>query len=112
MSDDLCFATIEEMGDRLARRELSPVELTKAVLARIEQHNEEMRAYITVTREVALEQARQAEREIREGNRRGPMHGIPIALKDNVVTAGIRTSCASQVNPDWVPDEDATVYTM
>jgi Asp-tRNA(Asn)/Glu-tRNA(Gln) amidotransferase A subunit family amidase len=111
MSDDLCVATIEETGERLARRELSPVELTEAVLARIEQHDEEMRAYITVTREVALEQARQAEREIREGNRRGPMHGIPIALKDNVVTAGIRTSCASQVNPDWVPDEDATVYT-
>ncbi|MDQ3548854.1 MAG: amidase [Chloroflexota bacterium] len=111
MGDDLCFATIEELGDRLARWELSPVELTEAVLTRIEQHNDEMRAYITVTREVALEQARQAEREMRAGKRRGPMHGIPIALKDNVATASIRTSCASMVDPEWVPDEDATVYT-
>ena len=111
MSDELCFATIEELGNRLARRELSPVELTEAVLARIERHNEEMRAYITITRDVALEQARQAEHELRDGNRRTPMHGIPIALKDNVATAGIRTSCASMVNPDWVPDEDAAVYT-
>ncbi len=110
MSDDICFATIEELGDRLARRDVSPVELTEAVLRRIERHNDTMRAYITVTGDVALEQARQAEREIRDGNRRGPMHGIPVALKDNVATAGIRTSCASQVNPDWVPDEDAAVY--
>jgi aspartyl-tRNA(Asn)/glutamyl-tRNA(Gln) amidotransferase subunit A len=111
MSDDLCFATIQETCQRLAQRELSPVELTETVLARIEQHNEQMRAYITITRETALDQARQAERELRDGVERGPLHGIPIALKDNVATAGIRTSCASQVNPDWVPGEDATVYT-
>ena len=111
MSDDLCFATIGELADRLARRDLSPVELTEAVLSRIERHNDEMRAYITITREVALEQASQAERELRDGRRRGPMHGIPIALKDNVATAGIRTSCASLVNPDWVPETDAAVYT-
>lgn len=111
MSDDLCFATIEALAERLANRDVSPVEVTEAVLSRTEQHNDQMRAYITITGDIALEQARQAERELLDGNRRGPMHGIPIALKDNVATAGIRTSCASQVNPDWVPDEDAAVYT-
>lgn len=70
-----------------------------------------MRIYISILRDVALAQARQAEREILAGDYRGPMHGIPIALKDNVATKGIRTSCASMVNPDWVPDSDATVYT-
>ncbi|MEZ4522427.1 MAG: amidase [Thermomicrobiales bacterium] len=84
--------------------------MTGAVLDRAERHNDEMRVYITIVRDVALEQARQAEREILDGGYRGPMHGIPIALKDNVETQGIRTSCASLVDPDWVPNSDATVY--
>jgi aspartyl-tRNA(Asn)/glutamyl-tRNA(Gln) amidotransferase subunit A len=107
---ELCFASIDDLSQQLATRDVSPVEVTEALLNRIERHNEEMRVYITVTRDVALEQARQAEREIQSGNYRGPLHGIPVSLKDNVATAGIRTSCASLVAPDWVPDEDATVY--
>ena len=107
---DLCFASIVDLQPRLQAGELSPVELTEAVLQRVERHNEEMRVYISVVRDVALAQARQAEEELRAGQMRGPLHGIPIALKDNVATKGIRTSCASMVNPYWVPDEDATVY--
>jgi Asp-tRNA(Asn)/Glu-tRNA(Gln) amidotransferase A subunit family amidase len=107
---ELCFASITELGPRLARRDLSPVELTEAVLGRIERHDATMHAYITVTRDVALAQARQAEREIQSGSYRGPLHGIPIALKDNIATKGIRTSCASMVAPDWMPDHDATAY--
>ena len=107
---DLCFASIEDLQPELKSGSLSPVELTEAVLQRIERHNDDMRVYISVLRDVALSQARQAETEIRRGSYRGPMHGIPIALKDNVATNGIRTSCGSTVDPDWIPDTDATVY--
>jgi aspartyl-tRNA(Asn)/glutamyl-tRNA(Gln) amidotransferase subunit A len=107
---DLCFASIVDLQPRLEAGDLSPVELTEAVLQRIERHNDEMRIYISVLREVALGQARQAEEELRAGENRGPLHGIPIGLKDNVATKGIRTSCASLVNPDWLPDGDAAVY--
>jgi aspartyl-tRNA(Asn)/glutamyl-tRNA(Gln) amidotransferase subunit A len=107
---DLCFATITELGPRLARRDISPVEVLEAVLRRVEPHNDAMHVFITITRDVALAQARQAEREIQSGDYKGPLHGIPIALKDNIATKGIRTSCASLVEPDWMPDHDATAY--
>lgn len=110
-SADLCFATISDLSTQLRTRALSPVELTEAVLSRIEQHDETMKVYITVTAEEARAQARQAEQEIQRGQYRGPLHGVTVSLKDNIITKGIRTSCASMVNPDWVPDEDATVYT-
>lgn len=115
MTDDrersLCFASITEIADLLAARSVSPVEVTEAVLRRIEQHDGRMRSYITVTGDLALEQAREAERELLAGEARGRLHGVPVALKDNIATAGIRTSCGSTVNPDWVPEEDAHVYT-
>lgn len=107
---ELCFMSISDLSVKLRDREISPVEVAEAMLERIEQHNDEMRAYITVTRDEALNQARQAEKEILEGNYRGPLHGITVSLKDNIATKGIRTSCASMVATDWVPDEDATVY--
>ncbi len=108
---ELCFMDIATLGTRLAAREVSPVEVTAAVLDRAERHNEAMHVFITITRDLALAQARAAEREIREGTYRGPLHGVPMSLKDNIATRGIRTSCASMVAPDWVSDEDATVYT-
>src|SRR5688572_15537799 len=108
---DLCFMRIADLGKLLAAGELSPVEVASAVLERSERYNDELHAYITITREVALAQAREPEREIRAGNDRRPLTGVPISLKDNIATAGIRTSCASAVAPDWVPDTDATVYT-
>jgi aspartyl-tRNA(Asn)/glutamyl-tRNA(Gln) amidotransferase subunit A len=107
---DICFMSIADLGRRLAAQELSPVEVASAVLDRSERYNDELHAYITITREVALAQAREAEREIRAGNHRGPLHGVPISLKDNIATAGIRTSCASAMAPALVPDTDATVY--
>jgi Asp-tRNA(Asn)/Glu-tRNA(Gln) amidotransferase A subunit family amidase len=107
---DLCYASISELSERIRTRQLSPVELTEAVLDRIARYDEALRVYITVTAELAREQARAAEREIAAGRYRGPLHGIPLSLKDNIETQGIRTSCASLVNPDWVPERDATVY--
>jgi aspartyl-tRNA(Asn)/glutamyl-tRNA(Gln) amidotransferase subunit A len=101
--------SIVETSELLRKRELSPVELTKECLAQIEKLNSTLNAFITVTAESALEQARTAEDEIGWGHWRGPLHGIPLALKDLIDTAGIRTTAASAVFKDRIPAEDAEV---
>jgi aspartyl-tRNA(Asn)/glutamyl-tRNA(Gln) amidotransferase subunit A len=116
MSDTgLAFASIGEVGKLFRSRKLSPVELTKLMLSRIERLNPKLNAYITVTAELALAQARKAEAELfaprgRQGRRdRGPLHGVPISLKDNIHTAGIRTTAGSKILRDFIPKEDAVV---
>ena len=106
------LATIVEASAALRARKLSPVELTRACLDRIERLNPRLNAFITVTAESALQEARAAEQEIARSNYRGPLHGIPIALKDIVDTAGVRTTAASAVFADRVPQEDARVVTL
>jgi aspartyl-tRNA(Asn)/glutamyl-tRNA(Gln) amidotransferase subunit A len=112
---DLAFASIEEIGRLFRKRKLSPVELTKRMLARIEQLNPKLNAYLTVTAEAALVQAKKAEAELyaprgRKGHRdRGPLHGVPISLKDNIYTKDIRTTAGSKILKDFVPNEDADV---
>jgi len=112
---DLAFASIEEVAKLFRKRKLSPVELTKLMLARIERLNPELNAYITVTAELALAQAKKAESELfaprgRKGHRdRGPLHGIPISFKDNICTKDIRTTAGSKILGDFIPKEDATV---
>ena len=112
---DVAFASIEEIARLFRKRKLSPVELTKLILTRIDQLNPKLNAYITVTSELALAQAQKAETELfaprgRKGYRdRGPLHGIPISLKDNIYTAGIRTTAGSKILKDFVPKEDAAV---
>ena len=101
--------TIVEFAPRLRRKEISPVEVTRACLDRIEKLNPVLNAFITVTAESALEEARAAEIEISRGEWRGPLHGIPIALKDLIDTAGTRTTAASALFQDRVPTEDAEV---
>jgi aspartyl-tRNA(Asn)/glutamyl-tRNA(Gln) amidotransferase subunit A len=93
----------------LRRKAVSPVELTQACIARIERLNPALNAFITVTAEQALQQARETEAEIQRGHWRGPLHGIPLALKDLIDTAGIRTTAASAVFKDRIPTEDAEV---
>ena len=110
-SADLTDLTIEEASRRIAARQLTPLDLTRAYLERIERLNPRVNAYITVTAEAALEQARALGAELAAGRSRGPLHGIPIALKDNIDTAGIRTTAASAVYADRVPAEDAPVVT-
>jgi aspartyl-tRNA(Asn)/glutamyl-tRNA(Gln) amidotransferase subunit A len=105
--DELTNLSIDEASARIAARELSPVDLTRAYLERIERIDKKINAYITVTAEQALTQARALEAELAAGKRRGPLHGIPLALKDNMDTAGIRTTAASAVYEDRVPTEDA-----
>src|SRR5690349_20977435 len=112
---ELAFASIEEVGKLFRNRELSPVELVKLMLDRIERLNPKLNAYITVTAELALAQAKKAEAELfsprgRKGHRdRGPLHGIPLSLKDNIFTAGIRTTAGSKILQDFIPKEDAAV---
>jgi aspartyl-tRNA(Asn)/glutamyl-tRNA(Gln) amidotransferase subunit A len=98
-----------ETGELLRNRELSPVELTKNCLEQIEKLNPTLNAFITVTAELALTQAHEAEAEILGGRWRGPLHGIPLAMKDIIDTAGIRTTAASALFKDRVPTEDAEV---
>jgi aspartyl-tRNA(Asn)/glutamyl-tRNA(Gln) amidotransferase subunit A len=103
------LGTITELAPRLRRKEVSPVELTRDCLDRIEKLNPALNAFITVTAETALEEARLAEAEIAHGDWRGPLHGIPIALKDLIDTAGVRTTAASALYRNRVPSEDAEV---
>jgi aspartyl-tRNA(Asn)/glutamyl-tRNA(Gln) amidotransferase subunit A len=111
--DSLSFATIEELGGLLAKRKISPVELTEHFLRRIERYNPQLNAYLTVTVQHALAAARRAEKELsRRGGPAGkhrPLLGIPISLKDNIRTRGIRTTAGSKVLRAFVPTEDATV---
>jgi aspartyl-tRNA(Asn)/glutamyl-tRNA(Gln) amidotransferase subunit A len=100
---------IVEIAPRLRRKEISPVELTRACLDRIEKLNPALNAFITVTAESALAEARAAEDEITRGQWRGPLHGIPVALKDLIDTAGVRSTAASKVFENRVPKEDAEV---
>ncbi len=101
--------TIVELTPRLRRKEISPVDLTRACLERIEKVNPTLNAFITVTADSALAEARAAETEIARGEWRGPLHGIPIALKDLIDTAGTRTTAASALYRDRIPTEDAEV---
>ncbi|MCH7653946.1 MAG: aspartyl/glutamyl-tRNA amidotransferase subunit A [Chloroflexi bacterium] len=105
---DLHFLTINEASALIKDGELSPVELTQAFLDRIATLDESLQAYITVLSDSALAEARDAEAEIQRGGYRGPLHGIPIALKDLYDTKGVLTTASSRVMADRVPDEDAT----
>ena len=101
--------SIAEASDLLRRKQISPVELTTSCLARIEQLNPTINAFITVMHDSALAQAHEAEHEIHAGNWRGPLHGIPIGLKDLIDTAGVKTTCGSALFAERVPTEDAEI---
>ena len=105
---ELHYLTIHQAADLIRKRELSPVELTRACLERIEQTDDRLHSFILLMADDALRQARVAESEILSGNYRGSMHGIPFALKDLYDTAGVRTTSGSRVDIDRIPSEDAT----
>lgn len=106
---DVTSMDIQNASKELRKKRISPVELTKACLARIERLNPILNAFITVTADSALASAQNAEAEIQRGRWRGPLHGIPIALKDLLDTAGVRTTAASGVFKDRIPVQDAEV---
>lgn len=107
---DLSFLTIAQASARIQAGEISPVELTRAVLARIERVDPLLNSFITVTADIALDQARKAEEAIQRGEYLGPLHGIPVTLKDLVATAGVLTTGGTGALADWVPKEDAEVW--
>ena len=100
-----------EQSRLIHSKSLSPVELVRSCLARIERFNPLLRAYITGCADAALAAAGEAESEIMAGRSRGPLHGLPFGVKDQLYTAGIRTTLGSKVLADHVPDHDATVIT-
>ncbi len=107
--DALTRLSLAEAAEQIRRRALSPVELTRAYLDRIHRLDGSLHCYLTVLQTEATAAAEAAEREIGQGRYRGPLHGIPVALKDLVMTRGIRTTCGSRILREWVPEADATV---
>jgi len=110
--ESLAFATIEELAELLAKRKISAVELTELFLRRIERQNPALNAFLTVTAERAVAEARRAEKQLlRRSSRRQdfPLLGIPITLKDNIWTRGIRSTAGSKILRDFIPSEDSTV---
>ena len=107
--EDVPFLSTAELSDLIRRREVSPVEVTESYLERIDALNFQFNSYITVCRQEALQSAREAEQAISQGNYLGPMHGVPVAVKDQIWTKGIRTTVGSRLMADFFPEEDATV---
>ena len=101
--------TLEDAAIAVRSRRVSPAELTEACLARIEAVEPRLNAFVTVTADLARAQAREAGDEIAAGRYRGPLHGIPVAVKDLFATKGIRTTAGSRILAEWIPDDDATV---
>jgi aspartyl-tRNA(Asn)/glutamyl-tRNA(Gln) amidotransferase subunit A len=106
--NDLSYLSIAEAAAGLRHKEFSPVEITEACLQRIHALDGKLHSFITLTADLALSRAKQAEQELQSGKDRGPLHGIPIALKDLYATKNIRTTCHSAVLENWLPDHDAT----
>jgi aspartyl-tRNA(Asn)/glutamyl-tRNA(Gln) amidotransferase subunit A len=107
--EDLASLSLAQAAERIASKKVTSLELTEACLSRIEAYNPKLNAFITVMKAQAIERAKAMDAELRAGKRRGSLHGIPLALKDNIDTAGIRTTAASAVFDDRIPKEDATV---
>lgn len=109
IKSDIPFLSATDLGILIKSKELSPVEAVTAYLDRIQEINPKLNAYITVCGDRALDQAKQAEQEINNGNYLGPLHGVPVAVKDQIHSAGIVTTDASKIRSDFVPQENATV---
>jgi Asp-tRNA(Asn)/Glu-tRNA(Gln) amidotransferase A subunit family amidase len=108
-SEQLCWTPARELAQMVRRKEVSPVEVVDAFLARIERLNPRINAYVTVTAEGARAAAREAEAAVRRGDTLGPLHGVPYSLKDLTPTRGIRTTMGSRIFEDHVPGEDAAL---
>jgi aspartyl-tRNA(Asn)/glutamyl-tRNA(Gln) amidotransferase subunit A len=105
----LALTSLEEIAAQIETKRISPVEVTQALLERIDRIGGQLNAYLTVTAEAALASARTAEAEIASGSYRGRLHGVPVGIKDLFATKGVRTTAGSKILSNWVPDYDATV---
>jgi aspartyl-tRNA(Asn)/glutamyl-tRNA(Gln) amidotransferase subunit A len=109
--DAIAYASIAELGRRYRAKEVSPVEVVGALLARIERLDGTLHAFVTLTRERALAEARAAETALQRGDAGSPLLGVPMGYKDIYCTRGVRTTGGSALLADWVPDVDATTVT-
>lgn len=108
-NNDVCYMSTVEMVEAIKTKRLSPVEIMNATLSRIEQLNPRFNAYCTLVPEMAMRQAREAEAKVMKREDLGPLHGVPIAVKDTMLTKGIRTTFGSRVYEHFVPDEDTII---
>ena len=108
-NESLAFKSVAEQARLIERREISPVDLVRLYLARIERWDHVLHSWITVCGEQALKKAKKAEADIAAGNYLGPLHGIPYGVKDQIMTKGVPTTMGSVIEKDFGSDEDATV---
>ena len=108
-NDELCFMPATEMAAAIREKRLSPVEAVDAILDRIEEINPRINAYVTLTAAAARNAARAAEDAVAKGKASGPLHGVPVSIKDLVFTRGIRTTFGSKLYEDFIPDEDCAL---
>jgi len=106
---ELTSLTVRELGARFCRRDIGPVDVARAYLTRIEALDGDVRAYLTVTRDQALAQAAASEARFRDGTARGPLDGVPVALKDLFCTRGVRTTAGSKILAGFIPPYESTV---
>jgi len=106
---DVCYLSLEEQVEAIKTKELSPVEMMEAVLSRIEKINPKINAYCTIVADSAKEQAKQAESMVMKGEKQGPLHGVPISIKDLTFTKGIRTTFGSRIFKNFIPEQDSVV---
>lgn len=109
MSSEFAWLSIGEIAALIGRRKVSPCELLESLLCHVQNHNPKINAFLTMNAEGCRADARRAESQIARGRYRGPLHGVPVAVKDNIWTAGLRTTAGSRILADFVPVEDATV---
>ena len=106
---EICAMSAVQMAEAVKKKAVSPVEITEAVLNRIERLNSKVNAYCTVAAESARKQARDAEEMVLWGSELGPLHGVPVSIKDAILTRGIRTTAGSQIYRDFIPEQNAIV---
>src|SRR5882762_7980318 len=111
MSSDLAFASLRELSGKIRQRRLSCVDVVRSALERTQELDHLLNSFTTVLPEAALEQARQLDAEIARGQYRGPLHGVPISIKDHIDTAGVRTTAGAKSRLTNVPATDAAVVT-
>src|SRR5699024_11016901 len=105
--NDVLTWSLTDLADAIGAKEISPVEITKLLLERIHERDKQLNSYITIMEENALTYAKESEKEILQGKNKGPLHGIPIAVKDNIFVRGTKNTSGSAVYKDYVPNEDA-----
>ncbi|MEE8374678.1 MAG: amidase family protein [Dehalococcoidia bacterium] len=109
VNQEICWMSAVDMAAAIREKKLSPVEVVSAILERIEAINPKINAYVTLTAETAMAEAKVAEDAAMRGGKLGPLHGVPVSIKDLVFTKGVRTTMGSKLMQDFVPDEDAVL---